>query len=190
MKKQPVVTVFGSAKPTEGSEEYLLAHDLGQRLAAAGFSICNGGYGGTMEATARGALEERNRSGRNEVRTTGITCTLFGGRQANRWIDLNISTESLFERLERLLSHGDAYVFLQGGTGTLLELASVLELSNKRMMDRKPIVLLGPFWEGVLKTVQREIERDETGKRMVPTSVVSTPEECIRALQSYFHREG
>ncbi|MCK5571915.1 MAG: LOG family protein [Bacteroidetes bacterium] len=190
MKKQPVVTVFGSAKPAEGSEEYLLAYDLGQRLAAAGFSVCNGGYGGTMEALARGAVEERNGSGRSEVRTTGITCTLFGGRQANRWIDLNISTESLFERLEKLLSHGDAYVFLQGGTGTLLELATVWELSNKRMMDRKPVVLLGPFWESLLMTIQREVERDGTEKRMVPTSVVSTPEECIRVLQSQFHREG
>ena len=41
----------------EGSRDYEAAREVSKKLAAAGFVICNGGYGGMMEASARGAKE-------------------------------------------------------------------------------------------------------------------------------------
>ena len=52
-----IVTVFGSSRPGEGDEEYLLAYEVGKNLALNGFTVCNGGYAGIMEASARGAKE-------------------------------------------------------------------------------------------------------------------------------------
>jgi len=190
MKDHPVITLFGSSRPQEGSEEYLLAEELGRRLAEAGFSICNGGYGGTMEAASRGAAEEKERAGRSGIRIIGITCTVFGERKPNPWIEENITTVSLFDRLQRLLSLGDAYVVLRGGTGTLLELALVWELINKRMVDRRPIVLLGSFWERLLETMKDEMEREGRPDPVLSTSVAPAPAECVQLLTSQLRGEA
>jgi uncharacterized protein (TIGR00730 family) len=189
MNDHPVVTIFGSSRPVEGSEEYSLAQDLGRRLAAAGFSICNGGYGGTMEAAARGAAEERGEAGRTGIRIIGITCTVFGDRRPNPWIEENLITASLFDRLQTLLSMGDAFIVLAGGTGTLLELALAWELINKGMAERRPIILLGSFWEGLLKSMKAEMEQEGRPDPMLSTSVALAPAECVQLLTSQLRRE-
>ncbi|MGB2959694.1 MAG: LOG family protein [Bacteroidota bacterium] len=190
MNDHPVVTLFGSSRPVEGSEEYSVAEELGRRLAAAGFSICNGGYGGTMEATARGAAREKEISGKSGIRIIGITCTVFGDRRPNPWVEETLTTGSLFDRLQKLLSLGDAYVVLQGGTGTLLELALAWEVVNKRMVDRKPILLLGSFWQGLLETMKDEMEREGRPDPMLSTSVATGPAECVQLLTSRIRGEN
>ncbi len=52
-----IITAFGSSRPQPGSQAYETAQALGAALAKSGFVVANGGYGGTMEATARGARE-------------------------------------------------------------------------------------------------------------------------------------
>lgn len=170
-----VITVFGSSRPRPGDEEYKIAFDVGEQLAKAGFVICNGGYGGTMEASARGAREAR-------AKTIGVTCSSFGPRQANNWITENITEQSLVARLVKLITLGDAYVILKGGTGTLLELAAVWEFMNKLEMAEKPIVVVGGFWNGVVSTLKDELawEGKEECTRYVKT--VRTPEECAQLL--------
>src|SRR5271156_5322641 len=53
----PCVTVFGSARFTEDHVYYVLARDVGQRLARAGFTVMTGGGPGIMEAANRGAKD-------------------------------------------------------------------------------------------------------------------------------------
>ncbi len=60
-----VITVFGSSRPQPGSQAYETAQALGAALAKSGFVVANGGYGGTMEATARGARRGRENDWRN-----------------------------------------------------------------------------------------------------------------------------
>jgi len=133
-----VVTVFGSSRPAPNDPEYRQAYELGAALAHAGFAVCNGGFGGTMEASARGAREAGGH-------TIGVITTAFGKRSANRWIEEVIEQESLLARMMKLIELGDAYVVLKGGTGTLLELSAVWELMNKGLMSEKPICILGGF---------------------------------------------
>ena len=51
----PCVTVFGSARFTAEHQYYVLAREVGQRLARAGFTVMTGGGPGIMEAANRGA---------------------------------------------------------------------------------------------------------------------------------------
>jgi len=53
--KMKTITVFGSSRPDEGHADYAEAVELGRALAAAGFAVCTGGYGGVMEGVSRGA---------------------------------------------------------------------------------------------------------------------------------------
>ena len=67
---RPGICIFGSYEPRAGEALYELAYDIGRGLAEAGYNVCNGGYNGTMEASAKGA-----RDGGGS--TIGVTCSIF-----------------------------------------------------------------------------------------------------------------
>ncbi len=147
-RRRLTVTIFGSAAPKTSDRAYLAAYELGAEIARRGWALCNGGYGGTMEAAAKGAVDHGGHS-------IGVTCELFGRRGPNAFIRQEVPTFDLFTRLNTLIRLADAFVVLPGGTGTLLELAAVWELSNKRLLRRRrPLVLLGDAWNPVVQSVQ------------------------------------
>jgi uncharacterized protein (TIGR00725 family) len=111
-----IVTVFGSAWPAAGDPDYRSAYEVGAALADAGFVVCNGGRGGTMEASARGAKESTRSPLPSDKRTIGVIASGLGHRDANRWIDTVVTVDSLVDRLLRLTTPGEAFVVLPGGT--------------------------------------------------------------------------
>ena len=147
------VTIFGSAFPAEGSPAYEEARRLGRLLAEAGFAVCNGGYEGSMAASARGAREAAGY-------TIGITCVLWP-RAANPWIVEEVRTPSFPARLMALIERGDAYIALPGGTGTLAELALAWEMMNKSSLastvgGQKPLLVMAPYWLPVIECLKQE----------------------------------
>ncbi|MFP3938545.1 MAG: LOG family protein, partial [Phycisphaerae bacterium] len=132
-QKGNVVSVFGSNEPVAGDASYEDAREIGRRLAKLGYTIANGGYGGVMEASSRGASDAGGD-------TIGVVCSVWSPT-ANRYTDRTIETSSLLERLNKLIELGTGgYVVLPGATGTLVELATVWELSAKRLLQWRPIV--------------------------------------------------
>jgi uncharacterized protein (TIGR00730 family) len=144
------VTVFGSAQPEPGSAAYQQARELGRLLAQAGFAVINGGYTGTMAGTSQGATEAGGTA-------TGITCAVFDGERlrGNPYLTQVIHTPDLLARLNKLIEMGDAYVVLDGGVGTLLELFLVWNLLAIGIVDR-PCILVGAHWRRVLDDLIRE----------------------------------
>lgn len=167
-----IVSMFGTGKAKPGDRNYKLAEQLGRLLAEAGFAIANGGYGGTMEASAKGAKE-----GGGEV--IGVTCLAFGRGTANKYISREIVTKTLNERLDKLIGLGSAYIVLAGGTGTLLELAMVWELKNKGFLDGpKPVIILGEYWEPLVEVVVK----DDPGCRK-HLLTADEPKDVVRLLK-------
>lgn len=143
---EKIITIFGTGRAGPGDEAYGLAEQMGRLLAEAGFTIANGGYGGTMLAAAKGATDVGGE-------TIGVTCSTFK-RKANKYVAREIVTASLDERLDTLIRLGQAYVVLPGGTGTLLELAKVWELKNKGFAGAdRAIILVGGYWNGLVELV-------------------------------------
>lgn len=155
--------------------EYEQARSLGRALAERGFAICNGGYAGTMEGAARGAREAGGH-------TIGVTCDLFT-RAANPWIVEEIRTPRLVDRIMKLAELGAGYVILPGGTGTLLELAFVLEAVNKGFSDERPIVLYGSFWEPVLEPLKEEMKQEGLGNLGKFVAKKGSPDEAAEHLK-------
>jgi uncharacterized protein (TIGR00730 family) len=151
------ITVFGSSRPVDGEEEYITAYNLGKQLAQRGFNVCTGGYQGIMNAVSRGAAE-------NGAEVIGITVKGWGAIPS-KYLSNEIKCENLNERLQKLIDTGDAYVVLQGGTGTLLELALVWELTNKKMIPVKPIVSHSSMWKDIAEIIDKQlvIEKRVTG---------------------------
>jgi uncharacterized protein (TIGR00725 family) len=146
---EKIVTVFGSSRPHVGDAEYGEARELGKALARRAFAVCSGGYGGVMEAVSRGAKEAGGK-------TYGVTAEFFS-RKANEWIDVEVRKKTWGERLFGLIEMGDGFVACKGGTGTLVELAVVWEMLNKSVIEAKPCVVFGEFWQPILERV-REVE--------------------------------
>jgi uncharacterized protein (TIGR00730 family) len=174
--RSPVISIFGSSRPAWEEAEYAVAFQIGRQLAVAGFTVCNGGYGGIMEASARGAKEAGGH-------TIGIITSSFARSSANRWIDEVITEKSMIDRLMKLVSVADAYVVLKGGTGTLLELAAVWELMNKDAIQKKPFVAVGDFWKVLINTLKDELawEGLEYAARLI--TIADSPVECVAFLK-------
>ena len=169
MTDKPVVTIFGANDPQPGQEAYQTALAVGETLAQMEYDIANGGYGGTMEASARGAKL-------HGARTIGVTCSLWTS-SPNAYIDDVIETASLPERIQTLIDLGrGGYVVLPGATGTLSELAWVWELSCKGFLDRRPIVCVGTFWQPLIEMMaaQRPCSRPYVALAESPSKLEET----------------
>jgi uncharacterized protein (TIGR00725 family) len=167
-----IVTIFGSSRVKTGSKAYKEAYRLGKLLAEAGFVVCNGGYGGIMAASSRGAKEAGGK-------TVGITTEVFKNASPNPWVDIESRAESYIERLMIITSIADAFIVLRGGIGTLAEMTSVWASATVGEL-RKPIVLVGGAWQ---KTI------DDLSKRLLIThreievlKFARTPEEAVELL--------
>ncbi|MEN6625249.1 MAG: LOG family protein [Candidatus Sumerlaeia bacterium] len=150
---QHVITIFGGGDCGEGDPLFAAAEQLGAECARRGWSIANGGYGGTMLAAARG-------SSRAGGRAIGVTCRFFRAA-ANPFISEAIATPTLHDRIRKLVELGDGYVVLPGATGTLAELAIAWELVNKRIIPERPIVCLGDYWRPVVDLISNASRRDK-----------------------------
>jgi len=178
MKEERIVTVFGSSRPRESDAEYEEARELGRILAASGFSVCSGGYGGVMAAVSRGAKESGGK-------TYGVTAEFFSAA-ANSWIDVEVRVATWQERLFELIRLAHGFVACKGGTGTLVELAVVWEMLNKSVMAGKPLVVMGNFWSPIIECV-RSVELaqgspwGEANERLI--YVAATPKEAAHHLR-------
>ncbi len=171
---EKTITVFGTGRAKPGDTTYALAAEIGQLLAQAGFTIANGGYGGTMLAAAKGAAEAGGK-------IIGVTCSAFKQSTANEYISREIVTNSLDERLDTLIKLGQGYVVLPGGTGTLLELAKVWELKNKGFVAKdKPIILLGGFWKPLVDLI---VSDDPDSSQYIHQA--DTPRQVVELIINY-----
>lgn len=119
----PRIAVFGSSLIPAGSPEHEEARALGRRLAEAGFEVWNGGYLGVMSAVSQGVREAGGR-------TVGVTMQAWDAfHPGNDWLSEKLAAPDLHERLRHLTSV-DAAIALDGGIGTLTEVALFWSLAQ------------------------------------------------------------
>lgn len=137
----PCVTVFGSARFSEGHRYYELARALGRKLAEAGYAVMTGGGPGIMEAANRGAKEAGGLS-------LGCNITLPMEQHPNPYLDRFVEFEHFFVRKVMLVKYSQAFVVMPGGFGTLDEVFETLTLVQTDKLEDFPIVAMGgAFWE-------------------------------------------
>lgn len=143
---QPLIAVYGSARISANDPRYTAAEALGGALANAGFRVATGGYTGIMEAVSRGA---------HAVGGTvlGLTVTSWDGAPANRWVSEQIDSRDLFDRL-RHFSHADLGIAVEGGVGTLVEVATAWNLLQVGP-DPRPLLLVGDAWGEMVDLIAR-----------------------------------
>ncbi len=144
-----IVTIFGGSRCNRDSAEYGQAHEVGGRLAEAGFTICTGGYLGVMEAASLGAHE---RGGR----VFGIVMNQFKG-EPNRYLTDKVATNHFYERLQNLIERSVGFIALRGGMGTVTEVSLVWNKLQTGVIQKRPLVLLGDCWKPVVDCWQTNL---------------------------------
>lgn len=175
---EKIVSIFGSGKVEKESEDFKLGEEVGYAIAEQGYAIANGGYNGTMLASAKGAARAKGN-------IIGVICSEFGKSRANTYVTEEVISHSLDQRVKLLVDMADAYVVLPGATGTLLELASVWELKNKKFLpNEKPIILMGSYWQDLV-ALMGKTNPDCLG--CIQTA--KDTEELVQILQGAFSEE-
>src|SRR6266481_2108627 len=170
--QERIVTIFGGAKCTESDLEYTQARRVGELLADAGFTICTGGYLGVMEAASRGAHEHGGR-------VLGIVMNQFKA-EPNRYLTDKVATQHFYERLQNLIVRSVGFVALRGGMGTVTELSLVWNKLQTRVIDSRPLVLLGDCWPPVVEAWKTHLVVNETDISIL--DFASTPEEAVTII--------
>jgi len=173
MSNERIVTIFGGSKCLEASREYSEALRVGELLAESGFTICTGGYSGVMEAASRGA---HGRGGR----VIGVTMNQFKN-EPNRYLTEKIPSEHFYERLQRLITQSVAYIALRGSMGTVTEISLVWNKLQTRVLEPRPLVLLGECWPPVVKEWQRQLAVSDTDVAIL--NFAQTPEEAVAVVK-------
>jgi uncharacterized protein (TIGR00730 family) len=146
---EKIVSIFGGSKCGENSPEYGAAKELGGLLAEAGFTICTGGYLGIMEAASLGAREKGGR-------VLGIVMNQFKS-EPNRFLTEKVASDHFYDRLQNLITRSVGFVAFRGGMGTVSEISLVWNKMQTRVLEKRPLVLLGDCWHDVVKVWQKNL---------------------------------
>jgi len=173
MNQDRIVTIFGGSRCHEGSEEYGQALHIGQLLAAAGYTICTGGYLGIMEAASRGAREKNGR-------VLGIVMNQFKA-EPNRYLTDKVATDHFYDRLQHLITRSVGFIALRGGMGTVTEVSLVWNKLQTRVIDYRPLVLLGDCWPPVVAAWRKHLVVSEEDVSVL--NFAETPEQAVAIIQ-------
>ena len=183
---RPAVTIFGSARVTEGDPTYDLARELGRRLGGAGFSIVTGGGPGVMEGANRGAMEAGARS-------AGLNIRLPEEQEPNPYQTLSLDFRYFFVRKVMLVKYATAFVLFPGGYGTLDEFFETITLMQTGKIRRFPMLLIGgDYWPGLARWIDDVL----VDRALISPAdrhlfqIVEDPDEIIRIVQAAHAEHG
>jgi uncharacterized protein (TIGR00730 family) len=173
----PCITIFGSARLSEGEPAYQMARDLGRSLGGAGFAVMTGGGPGLMEAVNRGAREAGAPS-------LGCRMAFTFEQPVNRYFDRCATVRYFFVRKVVMCKMANGFAVLPGGIGTLDELFEILALIQTKRMRRKPIVLLGAaYWQPLLILLDQMVSAGTVAPRDV--ALIKVTDDISDAIGSF-----
>lgn len=179
----PCVTVFGSARFTEGHPYYIAAQSIGKRIAQLGFTTMTGGGPGIMEAANRGAFEQGGMS-------IGCNIQLPFEQKPNPFVNRTITFEHFFVRKVLLIKYSYAFIIMPGGFGTMDEFFETLTLIQTKTMYDFPIVLFGKEFYKELWEYMEYMAKNGTIDRKDLSLVLLTDseDEAIQHIESFVRK--
>jgi uncharacterized protein (TIGR00730 family) len=179
------VTVFGWSESHPGDAVYEAAREVACLAAKQGLTVVSGGFGGEMEAAARGAKEGGGK-------TIGVTfypmlATKFeAGTGASSYLDQEVKTGTYLERTLQLIALGDAFICFNGGTGTISEWGMAWGLARIYYGHHKPLIMFGAFWKDIVDVIERNMHIRPEEEKVY--HIVDSPAEALRALRDFDRR--
>jgi len=177
----PAITIFGSARTSEGEDLYGKAYVLAKLLGKNGFNLITGGGPGVMEAVNRGAKEEGAKS-------VGINIELPFEQKPNPYITLPLSFRYFFVRKVMFIKYAIAYIVLPGGFGTLDEFFEALTLVQTHKTRPFPVILVGTdYWEDLIAFMRSRMLRNGMINKdeLNIFQVIDEPEKIVEYIKRF-----
>ena len=174
------IVVYCSSQAGLEEKYQQLAHDLGSWIGQNGHSLLYGGSNaGLMHITAAAAHE----AGGHVI---GVIPEMFRHR-IDPVCDEVVYTANLGDRKQYMIEHGDVFVVMPGGIGTLDEWMSTLAVMTIGNDDPRPVVVANI--DGLYDaTVQQLADMTRTpfarGKNLARTLVAPTASDLINILNT------
>jgi len=137
------IAVFGGSYYSENAPEFQLAEKIGAFLAKNGFVLINGGNGGLMLASAKGAR------GVKTSQVIGYVPEHEKQFSPNEFCTSMVKCPDRFERLIMMIHRSDGFIILPGGIGTLSEFFTTWDAARTKTIGAKPIILIGEIWKNL-----------------------------------------
>lgn len=171
------VTVFGSARLGETHPYYILARELGNQLAKAGYTVLTGGGPGVMEAANRGAKEAGGLS-------IGCNILLPHEQAPNPYLDRTLNFDYFFVRKIMLRKYSCAFVLMPGGIGTLDEIFETATLIQTGKIPPFPMVIMGSdYWKPIRNAIREVMFQEGTFKEgEVHMLITDSPVEAVAQI--------
>lgn len=178
------VTIFGSARIQPGDKIYDDVRRLAAELAGMGCDIVTGGGPGLMQAANEG---ERLGDVHRRTRSFGIRVDLSFEQAVNPFVDRLYKHRSFFSRLHHFVRLSSAFVVMEGGIGTSLELMMIWQLLQVSQLHGTPLLLVGPMWKELVDwagrhMVTRQRQLASPSDLAIPTCV-DTVDEAIQIIR-------
>ncbi|MBR8834151.1 MAG: LOG family protein [Stigonema ocellatum SAG 48.90 = DSM 106950] len=149
------VTIFGSARLSPKTPEYLMALEFARRVTQLGFMVMTGGGSGIMQAGHEGAGRENS---------FGLNIQLPFEQNANPVIEGDpklIHFKYFFTRKLFLVKESDAIALFPGGFGTQDEAFECMTLSQTGKFGPVPVVLIDPpggdYWRSWNEYINKQL---------------------------------
>ena len=174
------IVVYCSSQAGLEEKYQLLARDLGTWIGQNGHTLLYGGSNaGLMHVTAAAVHE----AGGHVV---GVIPEMFSHR-IDPVCDEVVYTANLGDRKQYMIEHGDVFVVLPGGIGTLDEWMSTLAVMTIGNDDPRPVIVANI--DGLYDaTIQQLADMTRTpfarGKNLSRTLVATSVDELLQALSN------
>jgi uncharacterized protein (TIGR00730 family) len=180
------VSIFGSARVTEGSPYYELAVKFGHAAVEKGFMVITGAADGIMRAGIEGAGPENS---------FGVNILLPSEQAPAKVIQDDpklVTFKYFFTRKVFFVMEADAIALFPGGFGTHDEGFEVLTLLQTGKAPPMPVVLMEPPGEEYWETWDDFIRRQLLARGFIHQEdlsfykIMHSPEEAAEWIQSYY----
>lgn len=176
-----VVVQFGSARSKPNSKAYKTTKEIGEAFAAIGYYVITGAGPGTMAAANEGAkMFDPRMSG-------GVGISTLKGETKNKYMSSNITymTEFFFVRKILEVDVATAFLFVEGGVGTMDELFEVLTLMATGTISKRPIYIynVDNYYKPVFNLLEHFIKHGNMDKSVMDLiTVATTKKELINKI--------
>ncbi|HEY2079440.1 MAG TPA: LOG family protein [Streptosporangiaceae bacterium] len=172
------VAVIGSARLSPPDPRCAVAEQIGAAIAARGWAIMTGGYGGLMAVASRAAAEAGGQ-------VIGLPMSGWTELQPNEWNHELRWSDTYPERLAHLLA-ADAVVVLDGGIGTLSE-AAVVWAALQTEPAVPDLVFVGAGWPPIVESLAAHLVINERDLALV--TICADPQLAVsHIVQNHSHR--
>jgi hypothetical protein len=186
------VTIFGSARVSQGTPLYEKTKELAHTFAEAGWMVVTGAGPGIMAAGSEGA-------GTNMA--IGVNIRLPFENYPNTWVAAGeklVEMKYFFTRKLMLMKESSGFLVLPGGFGTLDECFELLTLVQTGKAEPNPIVLVEPdesnYWHAWENFVQQQVynrqfaDVDDSSLYLITEDIDQARSEVLNFYSNYHSR--